>query len=58
MQDELIHHIQKFVQLESHEIDILESCLGLWQIKKKEHVLQEGQICNTMYFVVKGSMRQ
>ncbi|MXO06281.1 Crp/Fnr family transcriptional regulator [Flavobacterium sp. HBTb2-11-1] len=58
MQDALIHHIQKFVQLESHEIDILESCLGLWQIKKKEHVLQEGQICNTMYFVVKGCMRQ
>ncbi|MEO8533208.1 MAG: Crp/Fnr family transcriptional regulator [Flavobacterium sp.] len=28
------------------------------KIKKKEHVLQEGQICNTIYFVVKGCMRQ
>jgi hypothetical protein len=35
MQDTLIHHIQKFAQLESHEIDVLESCLGLSQIKKK-----------------------
>ncbi|MHC0448332.1 Crp/Fnr family transcriptional regulator [Flavobacterium sp. 3-218] len=58
MQNALIHHIQKFVNLEPSEIDVLESCLSLSQIKKKEHVLQEGQICNTMYFVVKGCMRQ
>ncbi|MDP5202413.1 Crp/Fnr family transcriptional regulator [Flavobacterium sp. DG2-3] len=58
MQNALIHHIQKFVNLEPSEIDVLESCLSLSQIKKKEHVLQEGQICTTMYFIAKGCMRQ
>jgi len=58
MQNALILHIQKFINLEHSEIDLLESCLSLSQIKKKEHVLQEGQICNTMYFIVKGCMRQ
>jgi len=54
----LIDHIQKFITLEPSDIDKLESCLELSKIKKKEHILKEGQICNTMYFVVKGCMRQ
>lgn len=58
MQDAVINHIQKFIDLEPSEIDVLESCFNLSQIKKKDHVLQEGQICNTMYFIVKGCMRQ
>ena len=56
--DALIHHIQKFIPLESSEIDLLESCLSLSKIKKKDLVLQEGQVCNTMYFIVNGCMRQ
>ncbi|MBO9587030.1 MAG: Crp/Fnr family transcriptional regulator [Flavobacterium sp.] len=58
MENALIHHIQKFINLELSEIDLLESCLSLSKIKKKEHVLQEGQVCNTMYFIVKGCVRQ
>ncbi|MBF4492622.1 Crp/Fnr family transcriptional regulator [Flavobacterium sp. JLP] len=58
MYDSLFQHIQKFTTLEPSDIDILESCLNLSQIKKKEHVLKEGQVCNTMYFIVKGCMRQ
>jgi len=58
MQNAILNHIQKFINLEPSEIDILESCFSTLQIKKKEHVLKEGQICNTMYFVVKGCMRQ
>lgn len=58
MQNALINHIQKFVPLEPSEIDLLESCLSVSQIKKKDHVLEEGQVCNTMYFIVKGCMRQ
>lgn len=54
----LIKHIQKFVNLEQPEITILESSLNTSKIKKKEHVLEEGQICNTMYFVTKGCFRQ
>ena len=58
MQSILIEHIKRFITLEPSEIDILESCLSLSKIKKKEHLLQEGQVCNTMYFITKGCMRQ
>ncbi|WP_294966050.1 Crp/Fnr family transcriptional regulator [uncultured Flavobacterium sp.] len=58
MPNALIHHIQKFINLELSEIDLLESCLAISRIKKKDHALQEGQICNTMYFIAKGCMRQ
>jgi CRP/FNR family transcriptional regulator len=54
----LFSHIEKFVSLEASEIDLLESALSLTTIKKKDHVLREGQACNTLYFIVKGCMRQ
>jgi CRP/FNR family transcriptional regulator len=54
----LFQHIEKFITLETSEIDTLESCLSLSSIKKKDHVLKEGQVCNTMYFINKGCMRQ
>lgn len=58
MHKALFDHIEKFITLETSDIDKLESCLEISKIRKKEHVLEEGQICNTMYFVVKGCMRQ
>ncbi|GGF30399.1 Crp/Fnr family transcriptional regulator [Flavobacterium limi] len=54
----LLNHIQKFITLDSEEIDILESRISLSKVKKKEHLLKEGQVCNTMYFVTKGCARQ
>ncbi len=54
----LFDHIQKFIPLEPSEIDILESCLAISKVKKKEHLLQEGQVCNTLYFILKGCSRQ
>lgn len=58
MENVIINHIQKFVHLEPSEVNVLKSCLNVSQIKRKDHVLQEGQICNTMYFIAKGCMRQ
>jgi CRP/FNR family transcriptional regulator len=58
MYEALFQHLEKFINLDPSEIDILESYLHLSKIKKKDHVLKEGQICNTMYFVVRGCMRQ
>lgn len=58
MHSALFEHIRKFVNLEQTDITILESSLDISKIKKKENVLQEGQICNTMYFVAKGCFRQ
>ena len=54
----LLQHIEKIVNLESSEIDILDSCLSVSTIKKKELVLKEGQVCDTLYFIIKGCMRQ
>ncbi|MFH6999325.1 Crp/Fnr family transcriptional regulator [Flavobacterium sp. FlaQc-57] len=58
MYEALFQHIEKFITLEPSDIDTLESCLNISVIKKKEHVLKEGQFCNTMYFITKGCMRQ
>jgi CRP/FNR family transcriptional regulator len=58
MYEALFQHLEKFINLEPSEIDTLESCLHLSKIKKKDQVLKEGQICNTMYFIVKGCLRQ
>lgn len=58
MQNTLILHIEKFITLEPSDVDKLESCLEVSKVTKKEHVLKQGQICNTIYFVVKGCMRQ
>jgi CRP/FNR family transcriptional regulator, anaerobic regulatory protein len=54
----LFDHIQKFIALEPSEIDTLRTCLTISKVKKKEHLLQEGQICNTLYFILKGCARQ
>jgi CRP-like cAMP-binding protein len=58
MYESLFQHIEKFIKLEPSDIDTLESCLNIANIKKKEHVLKEGQVCNTIYFIKKGCMRQ
>ena len=58
MHSVLFEHIQKFILLELSEIDVLESILDITNIKKKQHVLQEGQVCTTMYFITKGCFRQ
>ena len=58
MYKSLFSHIEKFISLEPSDIDKLESSLEISKIKKKEHLLKEGQVCNTMYFVTKGCFRQ
>ena len=58
MHKSLLQHIEKIVELEPIEIDLLDSCLSVSTIKRKELVLEEGQICNKIYFIVKGCMRQ
>lgn len=58
MHKALLKHIEKFITLEPDEAEILESCLHVSSIKRKELILQEGQVCNTLYFIIKGCMRQ
>lgn len=54
----LIEHIGKFVALDHDEVNTLLTYLDHHNVKKKAHLLVEGQTCNTQYFIVKGCFRQ
>lgn len=58
MHQALLQHIEKVVKLDASEIDFLESFLNVSTIKKKQLVLEEGQICDMLYFITEGCMRQ
>jgi CRP/FNR family transcriptional regulator len=53
----LISHIRRFISLSEPEAEILISYLKHSKIKKKEHLLSEGEICTANYFVLKGCIR-
>jgi CRP/FNR family transcriptional regulator len=55
--ENLLMHIQKFVPLTDEEEKLLLSYLRCFSVKKKEHILKEGQICMANYFVAKGCLR-
>lgn len=54
----LLDHIAKFVKLDPDETNTLLTYLDHHVVKKKAHLLVEGQICNAQYFIVKGVFRQ
>lgn len=53
----LIAHIRKFVDLSDDEIQVLLSCLKTQSLKKKTHLLKEGEVCGSQYFIIKGCLR-
>ncbi|MGL2966979.1 Crp/Fnr family transcriptional regulator [Flavobacterium sp. XGLA_31] len=53
----LLEHIAKSISLDATESDFILSCFKPIQVKKKTILLEEGQICNTQYFIVKGCLR-
>ena len=57
MHNNLLAHIRKFVPISEDEAAVLESCTQVLQVKKKQQLLKEGQICTTNYFVIKGVLR-
>jgi len=58
MYPELLDHIGKYVTLSQQEQTVVCQHLELKQVKKKQHLLQAGQVCQGNYFVVKGCLRQ
>lgn len=54
----LLEHINKFVKLDHDESNTLLTYLDHHNVKKKAHLLEEGQTCNAQYFIVKGCFRQ
>ncbi|HEY4198718.1 MAG TPA: Crp/Fnr family transcriptional regulator [Mucilaginibacter sp.] len=57
MKENLIAHINKFVQLNEDEAEQVCAHVDVVNLKKKKFVLQPGEICRANYFVSKGCMR-
>jgi len=53
----LIAHMQKHISLSPEEEEVLAAAITLQPVKKKEHLLRAGEVCNHNYFIVKGCFR-
>lgn len=57
MHPTLINHIRRFVSLNESEVHLLCSHIKPLNLKKKENLLAQGQVCKSLYFVEKGCLR-
>lgn len=57
MYPNLINHIRKYVELNDDANEVLNKYIKTIKLKKKEFLLEEGQICRSIYFVEKGCLR-
>jgi CRP-like cAMP-binding protein len=55
--ENLIAHIKRYVPLDQREEAALPGYVNLFDLKKKEYLLKEGQVCKSLYFVEKGCLR-
>lgn len=55
--DDLFAHIRRFVPLEKEHEEVLAASFGSLSLKKKAHLLQEGQVCTANHFIRKGCCR-
>lgn len=53
----LISHIQRYIQLEEWEIDLICNCFTIMPLDDKDYLLHQGQVCRSYYFVGKGCLR-
>jgi CRP-like cAMP-binding protein len=56
MQIQLHAHILKFIVLSNEEATQIADFFEVKHVKKKENLLQTGEICKHIYFVLKGSL--
>jgi CRP-like cAMP-binding protein len=57
MYDQILNRLSQFISLDKGEQDIFVSKLKVKECKKKELILQEGDICKYAYFINSGSFR-
>lgn len=53
----LLTHIEKFTSLDDNEKEILLSGLSELKLKKKEHILREGDLSQKQFFIDQGCVR-
>lgn len=57
MYPNFIHHIRKYVELDDDSVALLMKHITPLKLKRKDFLLKEGQICQSIYFVEKGCLR-
>ena len=57
MQLNFVNHIRRFVDLSDDEVLLLNKSIKSYNLRKKENILTEGEVCKSVYFVEKGCLR-
>ena len=57
MIDAIVAHMRKHIELTDNDVKLLNAVLEVRDVKKKEHLLQAGEVCRHNYFIVKGCFR-
>jgi len=57
MYTNFINHIRKYVEFDDASISRLNQYIKPLKLKRKEFLLKEGQVCQSIYFVEKGCLR-
>jgi CRP-like cAMP-binding protein len=55
---QLIDYIEQFVRLDSEAIEALENLAETETYNKNQHILEQGQRCNKIWFLKKGMIRK
>jgi CRP/FNR family transcriptional regulator, anaerobic regulatory protein len=57
MQKNIVQHIRKLVDLNETDVEVFSRYLETSQYKKKEVILTENNVCNSLFYVEKGCLR-
>ena len=60
MHDLLINYINRYISntLQDSDIELIKSAFVAKKIRRKQYLLQEGEVCKYIVFIVNGAMRQ
>lgn len=58
MSDVLKAHLRKFISIDDDEVDEVLSYFETREVKKKENLVTEGEVCKQHFFVQKGILRK
>ena len=57
MYERYFHHFNKRVPLTEEEQELIENYLTLKKLRKRQYLLQEGDVCKSVAFVENGALR-
>ncbi len=57
MNPNLSNYIQRYIDITDKELEVFEKYLSLRKVRRKEFILEEGQICTSRYYIKKGCVR-